>query len=389
MNFRRLTLVIGLALMLAGTVGIIRDIRRDASQSAAPPNVAPGDRQLPAVPDQAVEPLPAGQFFGYTPDRDGTQRFLRTLDKPTLLQAAPGLFGAPADNQPVLLYRALDRAHVARYGRPYVCVKQGIGDCVSQGWAHGASVHLAVLYAQGLTSEWQLVASEPIYGGARVEASGRSSGGWGDGSYGGAAAKWVKNWGLVFRRDYQDASVDLSTYSAQLAKQWGNYGCGGKNDGGKLDVIAKLNPVRQVALVATYDEAAAAIASGYPVPVCSGQGFASRRTDGGWAEARGSWSHCMCFIGVRYQPDGLLCLNSWGPDWISGPKWPEDQPDGSFWVERKTAERMLRWQDSFAVSGFEGFPFRDLKHADWAGAPVQLKRVPDVPPTEPIFVLAP
>jgi hypothetical protein len=48
-------------------------------------------------------------------------------------------------------------------------------------------------------------------------------------------------------------------------------------------------------------------------------------------------------------------MNSWGADWISGPK-RHDQPDGSFWVDADVAERMLRGQDSFAVSGYEGYP---------------------------------
>ena len=74
----------------------------------------------------------------------------------------------------------------------------------------------------------------------------------------------------------------------------------------------------------------------------------------------------MCFVGVRFgQRPGLLCLNSWGPSWVSGPKWPPDQPDGSFWVEARVATRMLSGRDSFAVSGYEGFPYRPLDHGDW------------------------
>ena len=74
----------------------------------------------------------------------------------------------------------------------------------------------------------------------------------------------------------------------------------------------------------------------------------------------------MCFIGARFEPrPGLLCLNSWGPSAQSGPKFPEDQPDGSFWVEADVATRMLSGKDSFAVSGIEGFPFRDLDNGDW------------------------
>jgi hypothetical protein len=56
----------------------------------------------------------------------------------------------------------------------------------------------------------------------------------------------------------------------------------------------------------------------------------------------------------------LLCLNSWGTDWIDGPKWPEDMPEGSFWVNAEVATRMLSGGDSFAVSHIKGFPRRKL-----------------------------
>lgn len=311
--------------------------------------------------------LAKGQWhFGYTPDPAGTQRFLRSLPKPLLSQAGPDLIKQDRRDTPVLLYRSLLKAYADSHGgAEWKVGAQGIGDCVSWGWAHGADVHLAVMWQLGSTSEWHDAATEAIYGGSRVEARGAKSGGWGDGSYGGAAAKWVADFGILFRQPYPDLGFDLTTYSASRAKQWGNYGCGGSGDNGKADAVAKQHPIRHVALVRNFQEAAAAIASGYPVPVCSGQGFASRRDDQGFSRASGSWSHCMCFIGVRYDRKGLLCMNSWGPGWIGGPKWPQDQPDGSFWVEESTATRMLAGGDSFAVSGYEGFPWRDLRHGDW------------------------
>jgi hypothetical protein len=78
----------------------------------------------------------------------------------------------------------------------------------------------------------------------------------------------------------------------------------------------------------------------------------------------------MVFVAVRYQRNGspsdaLLCLNSWGPNWITGPKWPADMPDGSFWVERRVVERMLAQEDSFAVGSISGFGWRDLHHGNW------------------------
>jgi hypothetical protein len=81
----------------------------------------------------------------------------------------------------------------------------------------------------------------------------------------------------------------------------------------------------------------------------------------------------MVFIAVRYKhngspQDGLLCLNSWGATWIGGPVWPEDQPAGSFWVDRATVDSMCRQGDTFAV-GTVKFVWRDLNHGNWLTPP--------------------
>jgi hypothetical protein len=121
-------------------------------------------------------------------------------------------------------------------------------------------------------------------------------------------------------------------------------------------------------MVKTFAEAAAAIEAGFPIPVCSLVGFESVRDQHAYAKASGQWAHCMAFVAVRYAKNGspddaLLCLNSWGPRWISGPKWPADMPEGSFWVRRATVERMLANQpDSFAVGSVAGFGWRDLSN---------------------------
>lgn len=319
--------------------------------------------------------------FGYQPHPQETRKFLEQLPKATLREAGPQLFQADPPREDVFLYRALYEAHLKKYGTPWQVGRQGIGDCVSFGFAHGADVHLAVMWSLGDSADWKPTATESIYGGSRVEARGLTRGGWSDGSYGSAAAKWLREYGLVFRQPYD--TVDLTHYSSQRAKDWGNYGNGGQNDNGHLDEEARKHPVRTVALVTTFEEASAAIHSGYPVPVCSMVGFRMQRDAHGFAQPQGTWPHCMCFVAVRHgQRPGLLCLNSWGPNWISGPKYPSDMPDGSFWVDRKTVDRMLAQNDSFAVSGYDGFPFRKLDHAGW----VQANPTGD---DEPIYVLAP
>lgn len=308
------------------------------------------------------------QKFGYKPDPKATAAFLRELDKPYFAQAGADCIHE-ARGVDTFLYRAAQKAHMAKYGKPWVVGKQAIGDCVSWGWAHGCWFSLCVEWELGKLGEPPaMVATESIYGGSRVEARGRTTGGYSDGSYGGAAAKWVRDWGVIFRLAYpeQDGGHNLLDYDGKRAKDWGNFGNGGKGDDGKFDSVAKRHACKHVAVVKTFEEAAAAIESGFPVPVCSGAGFSSRRDEDGFAKRSGSWAHCMCFVGVRYgKRPGLLCLNSWGPSWISGPKWPEDMPEGSFWVDVDAVNGMLRGGDSFAVGSVEGFKWRDLHNGNW------------------------
>jgi hypothetical protein len=104
----------------------------------------------------------------------------------------------------------------------------------------------------------------------------------------------------------------------------------------------------------------------------------------------------MVFIGVRYQKNGspsdaLLCLNSWGPKWITyRGKFPADQPDGSFWVARPTVERMLGQKDSFAVGSVAGFGWRDLDNGGFLmPAPPEIRKPVSVPSIANLFGIAP
>jgi hypothetical protein len=313
--------------------------------------------------------------FGYEPNPAATAKFLAELDRPYFAQAGAEAI-QKAQHKDTFLYRAAYDAHQALYGVPWVCGRQEIGDCVSWAWgAHAVWVSQCVDWKTGrLPAPPPLVCTESVYGGSRVEARGRQEGGggWSDGSYGGAAAKWCRDYGIIYREEV--AGHDLRSYSGQRAKQWGYWGNGGEGDKGKLDAEAKRHPCRHVALVKNFDEAAAAIESGYPVAVCSGQGFSSRRDNDGFAAPSGSWAHAMCFFAVRYAAngsprDGLLCQNSWGANWNSGPVWPDDQPAGSFWVDKATVNGMLSGEDSFAVGSVDGFPWRDINHREWLMPP--------------------
>lgn len=342
--------------------------------------------------------------FGYDPNPEGTREVLAEFGPEGLFRNAGADTIRKAEGRDTFLYRSAQKAHVALYGKPWIVGRQGIGDCVSWGWAHSIWVAMAVDWETGrLPQPPPMVATESIYGGSRVEARGKDGsgkaavGGWSDGSYGAAAARWVRDYGVAFRENA--GGHDLTTYSADKAKAWGAYGNGGQGDGGRFDEFVKKHPAQHVAAVRNFSEAAAAIESGFPVAVCSSQGFTSTRDKDGFCQASGTWHHCMAFLSVRYRKNGspddaLLCLNSWGPSGCTGPRWPEDMPDGSFWVRRSVVDRMLGGEDtdSFAVGSVGGFSWRPVNHRDWfqPAPPPDLEPViPAPPPSPPAAPLSP
>src|SRR5262249_25732468 len=143
-----------------------------------------------------------------------------------------------------------------------------------------------------------------------------------------------------------------------------------------LETEAKAHPIRTVAMVTRADELWAAIGNGYPVPVCSDVGYEGNPPADGIMEPRGTWGHCMLFRGRFEHPSKGRCYvvqNSWGNYFgkrltiqVKGGGQVE-LPEGCFAVRQVNAVRMVGEKDSFAISGFVGFPKRQV---DW---PTQLQ----------------
>lgn len=305
------------------------------------------------------------EHFGWSPNPAATAAYVGSLPEPTIAQTL--LAGAPQERKDAFLWL------------PLMSVKpdwkrgaQGIGDCVSWG-AELAATMLMAIQAVVHGDAWEAeAATEPIYGGGRVEANGGRLAGYGDGSYGAAAAKWVRNWGVLLRQDYSavtgNPDHDLRFYSKDRAKSWGNFGCGGQRDergNGPLDLLARKHPVKATSLVENAEQLDAALQSGYPVTVASNVGFGRMARDSnGIVRASGNWSHQMMFGGVKWLGINRLfrLFNSWGKS-ASGPDPDivhQAVSDCSWWVTDEDANRMLRQGDSFAFSDIVGFPPRVL-----------------------------
>lgn len=295
-------------------------------------------------------------MFGYSPNPEGTDAFLASLERPTLTQAGPHL--SLDETRDVFLGQYLLGLMPSwkRWAQP-------IGSCVGWGWAFCCDVLACCDIAVRGESEafGGRVLEASVYGFSRVEVPGKRNLG-GDGSYGGAAAKAVTRFGtLHYGIDY--GGKVFTKPSGTQEREWGRDGVPDS-----LEKDAAKRKVEAVTLVKNFEDAAKAIQNGLPVAVCSMQGFSMTLRDGGYLTPAGTWAHCMAFAGVRWKPwPALLCVNSWG-DCYSGDvdkSLPTQFQRSSGWVRAETCTRMLMGEDSFALAGYTGFEPRQLP--DWTG----------------------
>lgn len=227
----------------------------------------------------------------------------------------------------------------------------GVGSCVGFGTAAAIDTLMCVQILRGDRIEFIDIAPEIIYAGSRVEIGGGRI--RGDGSVGSWAARFVNEYGVMPRKQFP--GLDLRTYSETLCRELGKRGV--PDD---LEPEARKSPVKGITGVRNAEEAANALDQGYPIAVCSDQGFTTTRDKDGFLRASGTWNHCMACIGYTDVPrKGFLIRNSWGASWVNGPRGPHDIPDGCFWCDYSTFDRMCKQKDTWAFSDAVGFPVRD------------------------------
>jgi hypothetical protein len=233
-----------------------------------------------------------------------------------------------------------------------------IGTCVSFGTARAVELTMLCEIAAGEHEHFREVCTEPIYGGSRVEI-GKGRLGRGDGSIGAWAAEFVKSYGIMERAVH--GSYDLSEYSVELSRKWGNAGIPAD-----IEDLSRLHPIRAITEINSWEEAKRALASGYGISVCSNQGFSMDRDRDGFARPRGRWAHCMALTGYQTgRREGGRLDNSWGPSVHTGPVGAGDPGPEGFWADADVIDEMLSQNDSWAFSAFDGFPSHPTKSIDW------------------------
>lgn len=274
---------------------------------------------------------------------------------PSFASAAGRILGS-GQGKVALLYK-----YVLKFDEDAYIDAQKTGDCVSHGTRNAidATRAIEILIKGEAEGFYTKSATEGIYGSRGHSGQGMSCSG---------AANWVTTeGGLLLRQNYPEIGIDLSDYktSYKLGMGWGRSGVPRE-----VTAEAAKHRVRTASRIRTIEEARDALANGYGIAACSGLGFESTRDSEGIARRRGSWAHCMAWLGVDAAPSTVdkyggplfLVQNSWGYRWISGPK-RHDQPDGSFWITPKDAMSILRANGAYAFSNVDGFP--PQKIPDW------------------------
>jgi hypothetical protein len=216
------------------------------------------------------------EMTGWVHNPDEVGRICGTLPRPLFGATAAGLKGSGA-GRTTLLYKAWKDVNGQYIDYP----AQVIGCCVSRGFEHGVDLLECVQIALGHKAEkFTPTSHEFIYATARVDVGGQR-GSYQDGAVGAWAAKAVSTLGTV-------SQELVGPYDDRKCKEWGARGA-------PADLKAKAadHKVHTVSLVTTFEELEDALANGYPVTVCSNQGFTLERDEHGFCRPHGNWSHCL------------------------------------------------------------------------------------------------
>lgn len=196
-------------------------------------------------------------------------------------------------------------------------------------------------------------------------------GSW-DGSTGAWSVEGLQKIGTLHRLVYEPAGaekVSLLLYEPARAKAWAARGVPQQ-----LKPIAGEHRFLAAALVETVEKAKASLQNGYPLITCSMMSYGNVRDQDGFLRSSGrNWAHAMVVAAYRAANtgrEGYLILNSWRAvshdnGWVTGPIWPAEdqpypQPIGSFWISPADLLEHLKYGDTWAISGYQGFVGKEL-----------------------------
>lgn len=252
---------------------------------------------------------------------------------PTFYQAFPFARGL-GERKVILPYRAAQALDPSFVGDTKEAQRQG--DCVGKMVANAGTIDYSIDALFGETTFQGRFADENIY---------RARGHSGEGANCETLAHYVGPQGaggFLTRKVYTSASetVDLSSYNPSWSKS------GSRGVPSWLNDIAKQNKAIRLLPCESLTEVRDALALGFGVGCCGGEGYNGVRNEDGVMPQQGSWSHAKLLCGYdgtdamtsKYGDPGIfLMAHDWGA-YGRGPTRHEN-PVGSWWVSPKGSVR--------------------------------------------------
>ena len=291
-----------------------------------------------------------GRMSTAAPDLGRRAAFLASTDIPVFSVGCPKLMDMP--DRDTFLWRPLIRCLRTYHNDPNYKWRpqyQRHGTCVGQGWKLGGDVGIAVACRLlGFSFPGRTAVSSP-YPGGRVDVANKP-GSW-DGSWSEVTAEWVvEKGGIILLKDL-GFTDDSREPDENNARAWTNTREGVPK---KFEEVARYRPFQKRIPIHNAREAGKAIQQGFPVMRDSSYIASGKRDRNGFSPVSRSGGHCETYWGVRYNPFGLLDQNSWSESWGSGPKWPDDMPDGGVWLTEDDANRQIQDGGAYALVGPQG-----------------------------------
>jgi hypothetical protein len=196
----------------------------------------------------------------------------------------------------------------------------------------------------------------------------------GEGSFGSAQARAVKEWGMLPGDDTrlpQPTNRDgWLVWSSSTEIQW-SHPNGWPIPESTLRDDASRFQILETAQVRQVKEVQRALSQGYGATLASMFGTRNERVIDGYlvGDWTASWSHQMSCGGYSTHPTlGIVywIQNQWGPSaHPSCPKMLALGVNGGFWIKESTMQQIISKGEVFIHSNTEGFPARQIKWRDW------------------------
>lgn len=248
-------------------------------------------------------------------------------------------------------------------GEHFTVFYQKTGSCVGNGGGQAVWYLSAVEVVRRGDPEQVLLPFYLLpYGRSRFYMGDR---GPGEGSTGSAFAKAIREDGIIPANTEglpQPTNEGGITWGSSVEMKWSN----GAAIEEKWLAMSRKHPVKTTAQCRSAADVRAALQNYYPCTIASNWGGRMQCQVTGTPavllnERAGTWNHQMCIIGWQKHPelgDLYYILNSWGVNAHGKP--PDDAPPGGFWVREREIEYIVRQEETYAFSQFDGFPAQDI-----------------------------